>query len=112
MKWILKTSTVRVATQEHEGVCQSLDEMPAEPRRKLRASLEGSKRSHDPHNQPGSLRLDRGPGPGAERAGQLRFWEAETSVTSFLPELQRDPRGRRIGDRRGLADFALPHPRR
>lgn len=41
MKWILKTSTVRVATREHEGVYQSLDEMPAELRRKLRASLDG-----------------------------------------------------------------------
>lgn len=88
MKWILKTSTVRVATKECEGVYQSLDEMPAEPRRKLRASLEGSKRSHDLHNQPGSLRLDRGPRPGAERAGPLRFWEAEASGGSFLERFQ------------------------
>ena len=42
MKWILKTSTVRVATKEHEGVYQSLDEMPAELRRKLRASLDAA----------------------------------------------------------------------
>ncbi len=41
MKWVVRTSAVRVATREGERVYRSLDELPQPLQTKARASLEG-----------------------------------------------------------------------
>ncbi len=41
MKWVLKTSSVRVATRENEGVYRSFDEVPAALREEIHEALSG-----------------------------------------------------------------------
>ena len=41
MKWVLKTSSVRVATRENEAVYRSFDEVPAALREEIREALSG-----------------------------------------------------------------------
>ena len=41
MKWVVKTSSVRVATSGEERVYRSLEDVPPELRRKIRKTIEG-----------------------------------------------------------------------
>jgi ferric-dicitrate binding protein FerR (iron transport regulator) len=41
MRWVLKTSSVRVATAEHEQVYRSLEDVPTDLQKEIRKTLEG-----------------------------------------------------------------------
>ena len=104
MKWVLKTSTLRVATSQKDFVSQSIEDLPPEWQEKVLSTLRGPNCENHLPREPGSLRPHRPyhPWPDAGHESVRKH--------ALLPRYRRHSRNPRRQGRWGAALGELGRP--